>query len=87
MSFPLPALGTPAREACGDIAHLAVVLNPSNLDRLPTFGEALRMTRANFPAGAKAVNVICIRADDERWLISVGPRGGWRLVWNFGCGR
>jgi hypothetical protein len=88
MSFRLPLTGTAAREAMGDLAHVAEVLNPANLHRLVDFSSALRNARRNFPAGAKAVNVICLRSqNDERWLISVGPRGGWKKIWNFGTGR
>ena len=87
MSFSLPLLGTPAREACGDMSRVAELLNPANVAMLPHFQEALRSARKNFPAGAKSVVTICLRADDERWLIAVGPRGGWRRLWNFGTGR
>ena len=87
MSFPLPTLGTPAREAMGDVAHVVELLNPANIAKLPEFSRALSSLRRNFPVGAKSVNVICLRADDERWLISVGPRGGWKKIWNFGKGR
>lgn len=82
--FSLPLNGTEAREACGDLGHLVELLSPRNVGRLPTFSQALR---AEVPAGARAVNVVCLRANDERWLIAVGPRGGWRKVWNFGTGR
>lgn len=87
--FSLPLPGSDAREAMGDLAHAADVLNPANLDKLPTLREALAMgkrTLAGAPA-AKTVNVIVIRANDERHLISVGRRGGWRTIWNFGKGR
>jgi hypothetical protein len=87
MSFRLPLTNSPAREAMGDIAHVAEVLNPANLHRLVDFSTALRNARRNFPASAKSVNLICLRSDDERWLISVGPRGGWKKIWNFGTGR
>jgi len=42
-------------------------------------------SNARFPI-AKSVNIVCIRANDERWLISVGPRGCWKCLWNFGTG-
>jgi hypothetical protein len=87
MSFRLPLTNSPAHEAMGDLAHVAEVLNPTNITKLPCFGEALRKLRRDFPVGAKSVNLICLRADDERWLISVGPRGGWKKIWNFGTGR
>jgi len=53
---------------------------------LPTFPQALRGARATVagdPAIA-AVNSICLRANGDVWLIKVGPRGGWRRLWNFG---
>ncbi len=87
--FALPTFGSPAREAMGDIAHVAEVLNPANIHRLPDFRSALasaRKTLADAPM-ARAVNIICLRADDERWLIRVGRKGGWTRVWNFGSGR
>lgn len=86
--FPLPTLGTPAREAMGDIAHVAQVLDPANVRLLPDFAEAVRSARKTLDACsmARRVNVICIRGDDERWLISVGRRGGWKRLWNFGTG-
>lgn len=87
MSFRLPLQGNPAREACGEMAALVEILNPTNVARLPFFDDALRNARKNFPVGAKSVAIVCLRADDERWLISVGPRGGWKRLWNFGNGR
>jgi hypothetical protein len=88
MSFLLPTLGTPAREACGDISALAEILNPANAARLPDFHDAVRSARRNIATmpEARALFVICLRGDDERWLIRVGRRGGWKRVWNFGSG-
>lgn len=89
MSFPLPLPGTHAREACGDIAALAEILNPANAALLPDFGEALRVARSDLAAmpTARAVCIVCLRGNDERWLIRVGRRGGWKRLWNFGTGR
>jgi hypothetical protein len=89
VSFRLPPSNHPAREAMGDMEHVVDVLNPANLDRLQDFGAALRNARKAIAAenAVKAINVICLRADDERWLIRVGKRGGWRKLWNFGTGR
>lgn len=87
--FRLPTADHPAREAMGDIAHLVEILDPRNAARLPDFGEAIRSARrtiASAPA-ARRVNVVCLRGDDERWLVSVGPRVGWKRLWNFGTGR
>lgn len=89
MSYSIPSSGTAAREAMGDIAHVAEILAPANVERLPDFRAAIcaaRRTLENCNAASR-VTVICIRADDERWLISVGRRGGWKKVWNFGNGR
>lgn len=86
MSFPLPLPGTFAREACGDMGHLVEILDPRNAAKLPSFREAISSARKRFPAGAKSVNIVCIRANDERWLISVGPRGRCKCLWNFGTG-
>jgi plasmid stabilization system protein ParE len=87
--FRIPTTDHPARDAMGDLAHIAEVLDRRNVERLPDFAEAIRSARRTIAAtpAARAVNIICLRADDERWLISVGPRGGWRRVWNFGTGR
>lgn len=86
--FNIPIEGSAAREAMGDIAHVAEVLNPKNVGKLKCFREAIADARRAVLAnpGVKSVNVICIRGDDERWLISVGPRGGWKKIWNFGRG-
>lgn len=88
MSFSLPLAGSFAREAMGDLAHVVEILNPANVSRLPSFREALasgRRTAVSLPAGSR-VSVICIRGNDERWLISVGRNGGWKKLWNFGTG-
>lgn len=89
MSFRLPLTSSPVREQMGDLVHVVEILDPSNVAKLPCFRDALRLARRTLAetTGAKRVNVICLRADDERWLISVGPRGGWKMLWNFGTGR
>jgi hypothetical protein len=76
----------------GDVATVVETLDPANVSKLPVTWQACRSAREMFEAdktGAmKRVNVIVIRADsDERWLISVGRRGGWKKLWNFGNGR
>jgi len=90
MSFRLPTLNHPAREAVGDIAALAVTLDPANAGRLPTLQQARRNALALLAAtpAASRVNSVVLRLEnDERHLISFGPKGGWRKVWNFGTGR
>lgn len=90
MSFRLPPEGHPARQFLVDLRHVAEVLNPKNLDRLPTLEAAIREAR-RFTRQDRAVariSMICLNeANDERWLISVGRRGGWHREWVFGTGR
>lgn len=90
VGFKLPSSDHPAREAMGDLASVAEILNPANLAKLPEFSRALSQGRraiADANGAIKGINYICLRADDERWLITIGPRGGWRKLWNFGAGR
>lgn len=85
--FFLPPADHKAREFMGDIAHVAEVLAPGNRALVPTFPEARAVAKRMFANGAvKRVFSICMRADGEFWLISVGARGGWRKEWNFGKG-
>ena len=90
MGFPLPLPGSKARELMGDIETVVEALAPANVSKLPDFRQAVRQGQKTIEAsnGAiKSVAYICLRADDERWLVSVGPKGGWKKVWNFGKGR
>ena len=53
---------------------------------LPTFRNALiacRNTISSDPV-SNGANSVCIRSDGEIWLVSVGPNGGWKKLWNFG---
>lgn len=83
VGFKLPLQNTPAREALGDMETIVSILDPANLSKLPCFSKAIRI---QVEPGTR-VNIVCLRADDERWLISVGPKGGWKKIWNFGRGR
>lgn len=88
MPFRLPLTGTTAHEAMGDMAYVAEALNTANAHLLLSTVEAVKaaeQTLASCPA-AKRINVIVLRPNDERWLISIGRRGGWRKIWNFGTG-
>lgn len=88
MSFSLPTADHPAR-AMFDMASLVEILDPRNVAKLVCFREAIcsaRRTIAESNGAIKRVTMVCLRADDERWLISVGARGGWRNEWNFGTG-
>ena len=90
MSFALPLAGSAAREAMGDLAHVAAILHPANIGKLPATFEAVAQAKRTLAAcpAARRVNAIVLRGDsDERWLISIGPRGGWKKLWNFGNGR
>lgn len=92
MSFRLPPVAHPAREAMGDLASLAVTLDPANSAKLLSTLEARRAAERRFDGDTfNAIRRVCfvvLRADsDERWLISFGRRGGWKKLWNFGNGR
>ena len=54
--------------------------------RLPTFREGLTATRRYLAAESAAVDAtfLCLRADGAVWLVTVGPRDGWRRRWSFG---
>lgn len=91
MSFQLPLVGTEAREAMGDMATVAAKLDPRDAHLLPAVWQARRDALLAFEADTtkamRRINVIILRADtSERWLISIGRRGGWKKVWNFGNG-
>ena len=52
---------------------------------LPTFRTAIMACRNVFSDSAvRRAHSVCIRANGEIWLISVGPKGGWKKLWNFG---
>lgn len=89
MSFALPSPDHPAREMIGDLSHLAEVLNPKNAAALLSLPEARRVSRESFEGSVKPRRVVMVvlRGNDERWLVSFGPRGGWRKEWNFGAGK
>lgn len=83
----LPPLDHPAREAFDpdDIARIA------NGQYVPcSLPEAHKMARESFERfkGAalkpNALIYFVLRADDSVELISIGPRGGRRLLWRFG---
>lgn len=90
MSFRLPTADHPARELI-DVAHVAEVLNPANAHKLLTIWQARKAAELSFAECGGAIRRICfiiVRADtDQKWLVSFGPKGGWRKEWNFGTGR
>lgn len=79
MSLVLPLQGTEVR-AMFDTKDLA------NYKALPTFPDAKRSALAYLKAerAAKSVTSLVLRASGEIWLIHFGPRGGWKMLWNFG---
>lgn len=93
--FNIPLEGTQAREFLGDMSHVAELLSPANRGKLPTFGEALRKARRfideNRSAGVRGTTVICYgncnvpSQYQQIILLHVGPRGGFRKVWDFGA--
>ena len=55
----------------------------------PVFRHAFKSaveTMAKNPA-IRAVNIICLRANDDLVMMQVGPRGGHRCIWNFTTGK
>lgn len=85
--FDLPPVNHPSRGYM-DFDHIREVLDAKNIDKLASFRSAIiqaRNTLKNCQA-AKGITIVCIRHDDERWLIKVGRRGGWKCLWNFGKG-
>ncbi len=88
MPFLFPADGSPLWDHLGDRATVEAMLAHDNMRNLADFPRALRAaakTAAEQPA-VRRVTTIAARGDDEVWLISVGPRGGWKRLWNFGKG-
>jgi hypothetical protein len=81
----LPPQDSKVRE-CFDLSHLAEMCAPENRLKLPTFRQALTNAKSFFGQnkGVKVVNSVTLRANGELWLIQVGPRGGWKVLWNFG---
>jgi hypothetical protein len=89
MSFPLPPASSPARELI-DVASIAEILAPANIAKLQPIWQARKAALAMIEADSaiKRIAMVIVRADtDERWLVTFGPRGGWRKEWNFGTGR
>lgn len=93
MSFKLPMRGTEAREMI-DIDHLASLGAIEELMKLPTLHQAARQAEKFFQEhrdahGGKVgrgtrVNYLVLRANGELQLVQFGPRGGHKVIWNFG---
>lgn len=96
MSFLLPAAGSAAREAMGDLPALVAMLSPERRYSLPHFHQALckgRRFMESADHAASRVNFVCWgncnvpKQHGKVVLISVGRRGGWKLEHVFGDGR
>lgn len=85
MSLRLPLSSSPIRELF-DVRHLADLAAPANRSKLLGFRETILSARRTMESdkAIRSVHSICLRADGELWLIRVGPKGGWKKVWNFG---
>ena len=58
--------------------------------RQPTlFRDAMREARASMERDStkRAIQAICMRANDDICLVRFGCRGGTRCLWNFTSGR
>lgn len=84
MGYNLPLSTDPRREMF-DIHDLVAI---GTGERVPLdLNEALRAARRTFAfmgKSARRLNYIVLRADDRVQLISVGRRGGWKMLWDFG---
>ena len=85
MAYHLPLSDDPRREMF-DIHDLVDI---GTGDRIPLdLQAALRAAKRTFAADNRKLfrrlNYIVLRADDRLQLISVGRRGGWKVVWAFG---
>lgn len=80
----LPPAGHPARELF-EISDLVAIGTKER--RAPNLPEALRSARLSFDADTTGALRRCVfivhKCDDALWLVSVGPRGGWRKEWEF----
>lgn len=80
----LPPADHAAREMF-DISDLVAI--GTGAERPATLQEALHSARQTFassmPGLVRRVMFIVRKADDALWLISVGPKGGWRKEWEF----
>jgi hypothetical protein len=76
----LPPLPHPSRRFF-DPADLAAKLENRTIE---FFRNALAKARQDVQSGHKApIHFLSARADGQIWLCAVGPRGGWKKVWNF----
>jgi hypothetical protein len=82
MAHQLPPRGTELR----DMIDLDMLVAIGTRQVLPaTFAEAKRGARESMRRNPdiRSVQCICMRADGSLRLVSFGPRGGVRDLWNF----
>jgi len=86
MSLSLPSASHPARDLF-DVAHLAQVAAPENRAKLHTLISAKASAKAFLSTNtfAKSVVFIVIRADGHLHLMQIGPKGGHKVLWDFGA--
>ena len=74
LSLPLPA--SPIRDMF-DVEDLAY-------RRFVTLADAKASAKRACWDGVRSMAFLVLRADDRVQLISIGPRGGRKVLWNFG---
>jgi hypothetical protein len=86
MSFSLPSSSSALRNLF-DVSALVEIADPANRAKLRTFREFVTSARHYIASerGAKEVNGIVVCADGSLQLVSVGPKGGIKRLWNFGA--
>lgn len=88
MSLKIPVQGSAVRELI-DMQQLAE-LTTESVRQLPTLQQARAQAheifaRARVQGGSVvSVNFVVLRADGLLQLVCIGPKGGYRVRWNFG---
>lgn len=82
--FRLPPADSPVRTVL-DMGHVGECLAPENSHRIPSLPEAVSMAKRSMAEnkGIHSVNSIVRKANDDIWLVQIGPRGGVKRLWNF----
>jgi hypothetical protein len=81
MSLLLPSSNSSLRE----LFDIETLINWKELPTFnPTLNSARKHAREQRRNGVKEVFCIAMRANSHIWLFRVGPRGGWKKLWDFG---
>ena len=84
MSLILPPKDHAARELL-DLTQLASLGEVENQMKLPTLQQAKEIAACSFRDRAvRQVNLLVLRANGSLELVGFGPRGGRKVLWNFG---